>query len=183
LAHYEGHWVGLATQREGISRRALDAETKHRVELADRIGRLEQRLLSLQNAQSLKCPVCRPNWQRRQELESRLNRLLAERRAHLHELFDMKQEALEAAISERDSQLALLEVSGIKTAKTAEHADRLKADKKRLMELMKEQNEKRVKMLQEFEQEPSPNSEAAEQMYDSDDEDEGDEEDGHICNG
>ena len=50
-----------------------------------------------------------------------------------------RQEALEAAISERDSQLALLEVSGIKTAKTAEHADRLKADKKRLMELMKEQ--------------------------------------------
>jgi len=50
-----------------------------------------------------------------------------------------RQEALEAAISERDSQLALLEVSGIKTAKTAEHADQLRADRKRLMELMKEQ--------------------------------------------
>ena len=129
------------------------------------VGHLEQRLQSLQNAQSLKCSQCRPNKQRLQELELRLSNLLAERRSHLHELFDMKfeskstrcwmdanewlshwlhvclyrQEALEAAISERDAQLALLEVSGIKTARAAEQADDLKADRKRLMELMKQQ--------------------------------------------
>jgi RIM-binding protein of the cytomatrix active zone len=66
-----------------------------------------------------------------------------------------RQEALEAAISERDSQLALLEVSGIKTAKTAEHADRLKADKKRLMELMKEQVAAHFSLFQTLNGSPS----------------------------
>ena len=130
-----------------------------------KVARLEQRLQSLQNAQSLKCSQCQPNRQRLHESKTRLDQLLAERRSHLHELFDMKcvnqldnvihsstsfcfvlswlflcrQEALEAAISERDAQLALLEVSGIKTARVAEQADDLKADRKRLMELMKHQ--------------------------------------------
>ncbi|EFX72241.1 hypothetical protein DAPPUDRAFT_326464 [Daphnia pulex] len=65
----------------------------------------------------------------------------------------MKQEALEAAISERDAQLGLLEVSGIKTARAAERADDLRADRKRLMQMMKQQNEKRVKLLLEYEDE------------------------------
>lgn len=50
-----------------------------------------------------------------------------------------RQEALEAAISERDAQLGLLEVSGIKTARAAERADDLRADRKRLMQMMKQQ--------------------------------------------
>ena len=53
--------------------------------------------------------------------------------------FHSRQQALEAAISERDAQLGLLEVSGIKTAKAAERADHLKFDRKRLMELMRQQ--------------------------------------------
>ena len=65
-----------------------------------------------------------------------------------------RQEALEAAISERDAQLGLLEVSGIKTARAAERADDLRADRKRLMEMMKQQNEKRVKLLLEYEDLP-----------------------------
>ena len=84
-----------------------------------------------------------------------------------------RQEALEAAISERDAQLGLLEVSGIKTARAAERADELRADRKRLMQMMKQQvrrnsriilytifvmlhflqNEKRVKLLLEYEDE------------------------------
>ncbi len=94
-----------------------------------------------------------------------------------------RQEALEAAISERDAQLGLLEVSGIKTARAAERADDLRADRKRLMQLMKQQvkpiqptlhmlmddlpndlcimqNEKRVKLLLEYEENlPSIDSE------------------------
>ena len=50
-----------------------------------------------------------------------------------------RQEALEAAISERDAQLALLELTGIKTARIAQQVDDLKADRKRLMQLMKHQ--------------------------------------------
>lgn len=132
---------------------ALDAETQHRTILDQKVGQLEQRLQSMHNAKSLKCHQCRPNRLKLQELQSRLSQLLAERRGHLHELFDMKQEALEAAISERDAQLGLLEVSGIKTARAAERADDLRADRKRLMQMMKQQNEKRVKLLLEYEDE------------------------------
>ena len=88
-------------------------------------------------------------------------------------LFQTRQEALEAAISERDAQLGLLEVAGIKTAKVADRAEDLKAERKRLMDLMKKQvtkfkfyfffmfliyfendclqNENRVKLLLEYE--------------------------------
>lgn len=48
-----------------------------------------------------------------------------------------RQEALEAAISEKDAHLALLEVSGLKTARHAEEAEQLKADRKRLMDRLK----------------------------------------------
>lgn len=50
-----------------------------------------------------------------------------------------RQEALEAAISEKDAHLALLEVSGIRTAWQAEQADKLHADRRRLMEKLKEE--------------------------------------------
>lgn len=50
-----------------------------------------------------------------------------------------RQEALEAAISEKDAHLALLEVSGIRTARQAEEADHLHADRRRLMEKLKEE--------------------------------------------
>ena len=58
-----------------------------------------------------------------------------------------RQEALEAAISERDAQLGLLEVSGIKTARAAERADDLRSDRKRLMQLMKQQVWKKYKYM------------------------------------
>lgn len=48
-----------------------------------------------------------------------------------------RQEALEAAVSEKDAHLALLEVSGIRTAKQAAEADKLRADRRRLMERLK----------------------------------------------
>lgn len=51
---------------------------------------MEQRLESFRNAQSLKCSDCRPNRHRVDDLQKRLDHLLAERRSHLHELFDMK---------------------------------------------------------------------------------------------
>jgi len=140
--------VRITADREMV----LHNETQLRMQISDKVVRLEQRLESLQNAQSLKCSECRPNRRRVDDLQKRLDQLLSERRSHLHELFDMKQEALEAAISERDAQLALLEVTGIKTARIAQQADDLKADRKRLMQLMKHQNEKRVELLQEYQQ-------------------------------
>lgn len=49
-----------------------------------------------------------------------------------------RQEALESAISEKDVHLALLEVSGLRTAKQAEEADKLRADRRRLMDRLKQ---------------------------------------------
>lgn len=44
---------------------------------------------------------------------------------------------MEAAISEKDAHLALLEMSGIRTERQASDVDKLKKDKKRLMERLK----------------------------------------------
>ncbi|KAJ8941856.1 hypothetical protein NQ318_007256 [Aromia moschata] len=46
-------------------------------------------------------------------------------------------EALESAISEKDAHLALLEISGIRSARQAEEVDRLRMDKRRLVEKLK----------------------------------------------
>lgn len=48
-----------------------------------------------------------------------------------------RQEALEAAISEKDAHLALLEMSGIRTAKQAAQAERLRTDRTRLTQRLK----------------------------------------------
>lgn len=91
-------------------------------------------------------------------LELRLSRLVSERKEHLQELAHMKyvyfnlnfplvsfltlfsrREALEAAISEKDAHLALLEMSGIRSARQADEADRLRTDKRRLVERLKQE--------------------------------------------
>lgn len=46
---------------------------------------------------------------------------------------------MEAAISEKDSHLALLEMTGIRNARQAEEADNLRLDKKRLVEMLKKE--------------------------------------------
>lgn len=48
-----------------------------------------------------------------------------------------RREALEAGISEKDAHLALLEMSGIKTAKQAHDCEGLRKDKARLMEKLR----------------------------------------------
>lgn len=53
---------------------------------------------------------------------------------------------MEAAISEKDSHLAILEMTGIRNARQAEEVDNLKLDKKRLVEMLK----KEVKNKQNF---------------------------------
>lgn len=50
-----------------------------------------------------------------------------------------RREALEAAISEKDAHLALLEMTGIRNARQAEEVDRLKMDKRRLVERLKQE--------------------------------------------
>lgn len=129
--------------RESV--RITQHEETRRKQIMETVAKLEQRLLSLQTARALRCPTCRPLLDRVRDLE----RQAAEWRRHLAELSHMKQEALEAAVSEKDAHLALLEVSGLRTAKQAEEADKLRADRRRLMDRLRQVNEESVKLSQE----------------------------------
>lgn len=50
-----------------------------------------------------------------------------------------RREALEAAISEKDAHLALLEMSGIRSARQADEMDRLRIDRRRLVDRLKQE--------------------------------------------
>ncbi|XP_044847150.1 ELKS/Rab6-interacting/CAST family member 1 isoform X4 [Mauremys mutica] len=72
------------------------------------------------------------------EKETHLTNLRAERRKHLEEVLEMKQEALLAAISEKDANIALLELSSSKK-KTQDEVAALKREKDRLVQQLKQQ--------------------------------------------
>ncbi|XP_038623636.1 ELKS/Rab6-interacting/CAST family member 1 isoform X4 [Tachyglossus aculeatus] len=80
------------------------------------------------------------------EKESHLTSLRAERRKHLEEVLEMKQEALLAAISEKDANIALLELSSSKK-KTQDEVAALKREKDRLVQQLKQQTQNRMKLM------------------------------------
>uniref|UniRef100_A0A665UCL6 ELKS/RAB6-interacting/CAST family member 1a n=1 Tax=Echeneis naucrates TaxID=173247 RepID=A0A665UCL6_ECHNA len=81
------------------------------------------------------------------EKEAHLTTLRAERRKHLEEVLEMKQEALLAAISEKDANIALLELSSSKKKKTQDEVALLKREKDRLMQQLKQQTQNRMKLM------------------------------------
>ncbi|XP_078098633.1 ELKS/Rab6-interacting/CAST family member 1-like isoform X1 [Sander vitreus] len=98
------------------------------------------------------------------EKEGHLTSLRAERRKHLEEVLEMKQEALLAAISEKDANIALLELSSSKKKKTQEEVAALKREKDGLVHQLKQQTQNRMKLMADnYEDEhlkvSSPNSE------------------------
>ncbi|XP_057179906.1 ELKS/Rab6-interacting/CAST family member 1 isoform X5 [Triplophysa rosa] len=81
------------------------------------------------------------------EKEAHLTTLRAERRKHLEEVLEMKQEALLAAISEKDANIALLELSASKKKKTQDEVALLKREKDRLVQQLKQQTQNRMKLM------------------------------------
>uniref|UniRef100_A0A8C4HB93 ELKS/Rab6-interacting/CAST family member 1 n=1 Tax=Dicentrarchus labrax TaxID=13489 RepID=A0A8C4HB93_DICLA len=81
------------------------------------------------------------------EKEGHLTALRAERRKHLEEVLEMKQEALLAAISEKDANIALLELSSSKKKKTQEEVAGLKREKDSLVHQLKQQTQNRMKLM------------------------------------
>uniref|UniRef100_A0A8C6NPU9 ELKS/RAB6-interacting/CAST family member 1 n=1 Tax=Nothobranchius furzeri TaxID=105023 RepID=A0A8C6NPU9_NOTFU len=81
------------------------------------------------------------------EKEGHLTALRAERRKHLEEVLEMKQEALLAAISEKDANIALLELSSSKKKKTQEEVSALKREKDSLVHQLKQQTQNRMKLM------------------------------------
>ncbi|XP_036004856.1 ELKS/Rab6-interacting/CAST family member 1 [Fundulus heteroclitus] len=98
------------------------------------------------------------------EKEGHLTALRAERRKHLEEVLEMKQEALLAAISEKDANIALLELSSSKKKKTQEEVAALKREKDSLVQQLKQQTQNRMKLMSDNYEDDhlkvaSPNSE------------------------
>ncbi|XP_075864815.1 ERC protein 2 isoform X2 [Microcebus murinus] len=81
------------------------------------------------------------------EKEAHLANLRLERRKQLEEILEMKQEALLAAISEKDANIALLELSASKKKKTQEEVMALKREKDRLVHQLKQQTQNRMKLI------------------------------------
>ncbi|KAM4675415.1 ELKS/Rab6-interacting/CAST family member 1 [Discoglossus pictus] len=81
------------------------------------------------------------------EKEIHLTSLRAERRKHLEEVLEMKQEALLAAISEKDANIALLELSSSKKKKSQEDIASLKREKDQLVHQLKQQTQNRMKLM------------------------------------
>nr|XP_040050278.1 ERC protein 2-like isoform X4 [Gasterosteus aculeatus aculeatus] len=81
------------------------------------------------------------------ERDGHLNSLRHERRKQLEEILEMKQQALLAAISEKDANIALLELSSSKRKKSQEEVMALKREKDKLMHQLKQQTQSRMKLI------------------------------------
>lgn len=66
-------------------------------------------------------------------------------------MIKFRREALEAAISEKDAHLALLEMSGVRSARQADEMDRLRVDRRRLVDRLKREVDTRVSFIALFE--------------------------------
>jgi uncharacterized coiled-coil protein SlyX len=115
----------------------------------EKINKLMNDIKAMNNVTNATCTNCPPLKVRLDKIESKFKKLLIERNQQLKEMFDMKLEALSAAISEKDAHLAILEMSGINSSQTADEAERLRSQKKILVEKLKIENENRVKLLSE----------------------------------
>lgn len=138
--------VRIATDMEMEKREQEDRKK----EITGKLNKLEVRLASAQNAQNLRCTSCRPLRHRLSQIETRFNSLVSERRQHLQELFDMKHEALTAALSEKDAHLALLEVGGVRSSRAAQEVETLKKERTNLLDSINHQSEERVRLSQEY---------------------------------
>ncbi|KAL5013491.1 hypothetical protein ScPMuIL_007761 [Solemya velum] len=81
------------------------------------------------------------------EREHKLKRLYSERHKHLEEVYEMKQEAIQAAISEKDANIALLEMTSTKKQKNMEEIDKLNREKEKLQQQLKELTQNRMRLL------------------------------------
>ncbi|XP_041954538.1 LOW QUALITY PROTEIN: ERC protein 2 [Alosa sapidissima] len=135
--------MNTSTHREALWAQEEQARTAAQRQLEELMGALEktrqelditkQRLSSTQNSLA--------------ERDGHLNSMRQERRKQLEEILEMKQQALLAAISEKDANIALLELSASKKKKTQEEVMALKREKDRLMHQLKQQTQSRMKLI------------------------------------
>ncbi|XP_037111095.1 ELKS/Rab6-interacting/CAST family member 1-like isoform X4 [Syngnathus acus] len=135
--------VQITAEREMVlaqEEAARSLQEKQMEELLGAMEKVKQELESMRaKLSSTQQSLC--------EKEAHLTTLRAERRKHLEEVLEMKQEALLAAISEKDANIALLELSSSKKKKTQDEVSLLKREKDRLVQQLKQQTQNRMKLM------------------------------------
>ncbi|XP_070612566.1 ELKS/Rab6-interacting/CAST family member 1 isoform X2 [Erythrolamprus reginae] len=134
--------VQITAEREVILAQEESARTEAEKQVEELMMAMEK---VKQELESMKAKLSSTQ-QSLAEKETHLTNLRAERRKHLEEVLEMKQEALLAAISEKDANIALLELSSSKK-KTQEEVAGLKREKDRLVQQLKQQTQNRMKLM------------------------------------
>ncbi|XP_037396567.1 ELKS/Rab6-interacting/CAST family member 1a isoform X3 [Pygocentrus nattereri] len=135
--------VQMTAEREMVLAQEEAARTHHEKQMEELLGAMEK---VKQELESMKAKMSSTQ-QSLAEKEAHLTTLRAERRRHLEEVLEMKQEALLAAISEKDANIALLELSSSKKKKTQEEVAQLRREKDRLVQQLKQQTQNRMKLM------------------------------------
>ncbi|KAJ8003047.1 hypothetical protein DPEC_G00165300 [Dallia pectoralis] len=135
--------VQITTEREMVLAQEEAARNHQEKQIEELLGAMEKVKQELESMRaklsSTQQSLC--------EKEAHLTTLRAERRKHLEEVLEMKQEALLAAISEKDANIALLELSSSKKKKTQDEVSLLKREKDRLVQQLKQQTQNRMKLM------------------------------------
>uniref|UniRef100_A0A8B9L7U1 ELKS/RAB6-interacting/CAST family member 1a n=1 Tax=Astyanax mexicanus TaxID=7994 RepID=A0A8B9L7U1_ASTMX len=135
--------VQMTAEREMVLAQEEAARTHQEKQMEELLGAMEK---VKQELESMKAKMSSTQ-QSLAEKEAHLTTLRAERRRHLEEVLEMKQEALLAAISEKDANIALLELSSSKKKKTQEEVAQLRREKDRLVQQLKQQTQNRMKLM------------------------------------
>ncbi|XP_036433551.1 ELKS/Rab6-interacting/CAST family member 1 isoform X7 [Colossoma macropomum] len=135
--------VQITAEREMVLAQEEAARTHAEKQMEELLSAMEK---VKQELESMKAKLSSTQ-QSLAEKEAHLTTLRAERRKHLEEVLEMKQEALLAAISEKDANIALLELSSSKKKKTQDEVALLKREKDRLVQQLKQQTQNRMKLM------------------------------------
>ncbi|KAK6292427.1 hypothetical protein J4Q44_G00370110 [Coregonus suidteri] len=127
--------VQITAEREMVLAQEEAARTHTEKQMEELLAAMEKVKLELESMQA----KLSSTQQSLAEKEAHLTTLRAERRKHLEEVLEMKQEALLAAISEKDANIALLELSSSKKKKTQDEVAMLKREKDSLVQQLKQQ--------------------------------------------
>ncbi|KAM9785992.1 ERC protein 2-like [Neosynchiropus ocellatus] len=135
--------MNTSAHREALWAQEETARVQAQRQLEDLMGALEK---TRQELDTTKLRLSSTQ-QSLHERDGHLNSLRHERRKQLEEILEMKQQALLAAISEKDANIALLELSSSKRKKAQDEVMALKREKDRLMHQLKQQTQNRMKMI------------------------------------
>ncbi|XP_052742137.1 ELKS/Rab6-interacting/CAST family member 1-like [Bicyclus anynana] len=130
----------IAAEREKV----FYEEEQKRIDTLQKMKKMQQRILSLQNASVMNCKTCSAVLKRLKQLEESLQNCQAKRSMVLRHLSHVIHDLLEGAISEKDSQIAELEVKGVLDENETKTCDELKSEKDKLLNRLKVENEQIV---------------------------------------